>query len=334
MTPPRPAAIATLFVAALLVLGCTARPGEPVTRHGDEIVVAGQLFRIGTPVKLWMDEHGYDAYRVESRFNPRGEHKWEHIRDTVDTPNRYGLRYERTMPDEDFERLRGGGWTLEELRTKVDLFVIHYDVCGTSLTCFDVLHDHRCLSVHFMLDIDGTIYQTMDVKERAWHAGSANDRSIGIEIANIGAYPEGNRDVLDQWYALDDSGRPRITLPSARRANNGGVLTPNFVGHPIRDTPVLGTIHGTEYAMYDLTREQYDALAKLTAALSRIFPDIPLVYPTDEAGHVRMDALTEDELKEFRGLIGHYHLTPRKQDPGPAFQWDRVTREAAELLGR
>jgi len=36
--------------------------------------------------------------------------------------------------------------------------------------CFKVLHDHRDLSVHFMLDLDGTIYQTLDLKERAWHA--------------------------------------------------------------------------------------------------------------------------------------------------------------------
>jgi len=323
-----------VLLAALCALasGCTTRPGEPVKRHGDEIVVAGQLFRIGTPVKLWMDEHGYDAYRVESRFNPRGQHRWEHIHETTDTPNRYGLRNESTMSDEDFERLRGGGWSLEELQTKVDLFVIHYDVCGTSQRCFDILHDHRCLSVHFMLDIDGTIYQTMDLKERAWHAGSANDRSVGIEIANIGAYPEGQRDVLDRWYQNDTSGRPRITLPVSRGL--GGVLTPDFVGHPVRPLPILGEIHGTQYAMYDLTQEQYDALAHLTAALSRIFPDIPLVYPMDEQGNVRTDALTEDELQNFHGLIGHYHLTPRKQDPGPAFQWDRVTDDAQELLGR
>ena len=52
-----------------------------------------------------------------------------------------------------------------------------------------MLHDLRGLSVHFMLDLDGTIYQTLDLKEGAWHATVANGRSIGIEIANIGAYP-------------------------------------------------------------------------------------------------------------------------------------------------
>jgi N-acetyl-anhydromuramyl-L-alanine amidase AmpD len=37
-----------------------------------------------------------------------------------------------------------------------------------------------------MLDLDGTIYQTLDLKERASHATIANSRSIGIEIANMG----------------------------------------------------------------------------------------------------------------------------------------------------
>jgi len=38
--------------------------------------------------------------------------------------------------------------------------VIHFDDAGTSRTCFLVLQDDRDLSVHFMLDLDGTIYQT------------------------------------------------------------------------------------------------------------------------------------------------------------------------------
>lgn len=76
------------------------------------------------------------------------------------------------------------------LAETVDQFVIHYDACGLSQTCFDLLQDQRDLSVHFMLDLDGTIYQTLDVKERAWHATIANTRAIGIEIANVGAYPE------------------------------------------------------------------------------------------------------------------------------------------------
>ena len=40
--------------------------GELARRSGDEIMVCGQLFHTTTPVVLWMDSGGYDAYRVEN----------------------------------------------------------------------------------------------------------------------------------------------------------------------------------------------------------------------------------------------------------------------------
>ena len=70
--------------------------------------------------------------------------------------------------------------------TVVDQFVIHFDAVGTSRWCFQVLHDERRLNLHFMLDLDGTIYQTLDIKESARHATIANGRWIRIEVTNIG----------------------------------------------------------------------------------------------------------------------------------------------------
>src|ERR1043165_2164691 len=99
-------------------------------------------------------------------------------------------------------------------------FVIHYDAAGTSRQCFKVLHDLRDLSVHFMLDLDGTIYQTLDAKERAWHATSSNSRSVGIEIASPGAYPVNSTRALDGWYSRED-GRVRINIP--RQLGDGGI---------------------------------------------------------------------------------------------------------------
>src|SRR5262245_6548463 len=43
--------------------------GTLLDRTGDEIVVCGQFFHIGTPVVLWLDPGGYDAYRVENHFD-------------------------------------------------------------------------------------------------------------------------------------------------------------------------------------------------------------------------------------------------------------------------
>src|SRR5262245_52251775 len=51
-------------------------PGTLAPRAGDEIVVAGQFVHTGTPVVLWLDPGGYDAYRVERRFSDPGQSSW------------------------------------------------------------------------------------------------------------------------------------------------------------------------------------------------------------------------------------------------------------------
>lgn len=332
-----------MIVCGLVVLGAcaaagcsqapkarAARVGDRLERRGDEIVVAGQLFHTGAPVVLWTDPGGYDAYRVERRFARAEDSGWGSIKDAMDTPNRYGQR--RTGDPALDERVRGGGWTLDELRGVVDQFVLHYDVCGTSRTCFRVLHDMRGLSVHFMLDLDGTIYQTLDVKERAWHATIANDRSVGIEIANIGAYPSADARPLREWYASDGSGRPVVTVPE--RYGDGGIRTPGFRGAPARPGPVSGTINGTDLVMYDLTPEQYESLIRLTAALHIALPNIPLDYPRARSGAVLDRSLDADEFRSFRGVLGHWHVQRNKIDPGPAMDWDRVVDGARGLVNQ
>lgn len=323
--------LVAVVVAGAMAGGCGTRPGRPVARHGDEIVIAGRYFRTGAPVVLWTDPGGYDAYRVERRFAPIGQSGWDASKDKINTPNRFGLRQVGLTPDET-ERVRGGGWTLDMVRDAVTQFVIHYDVCGTSRTCFRVLHDERGLSVHFMLDLDGTIYQTLDVKERAWHAGTANDHSVGIEIANIGAYAPGKPSPLDSWYATDESGRTVMRLPA--RLGDGGVRTRGFVACPARDERIRGPIHGVEYEMYDLTPQQYESLTRLTATLCTVLPNIPCDYPRDGNGELRRNALSADELASYRGLLGHYHVTTGKIDPGPAFDWDRVIGRTRSLMMR
>ena len=210
----------------------------------------------------------------------------------------------------------------------VDLFVLHYDACGTSRRCFQVLQDMRGLSVHFMLDLDGTIYQTLDLKERAWHAGTANDRSVGVEIANIGAYTD--MKTLNEWYALDDAGRPYVTLPAW--LGESGVRTPDFVAHPSRDEVVTGEINGRMLQQYDLTDAQYESLIKLTATLCQVLPRIRPDYPRDAAGHLRTTTLTPEEMTNFSGVLGHWHITTNKIDPGPAFNWDRLLTAVHDIV--
>ncbi|HZW10035.1 MAG TPA: N-acetylmuramoyl-L-alanine amidase [Phycisphaerales bacterium] len=325
-SPPGAIALsALLLLAALAVPRCAApprveapSPGAELVRRGDEIVICGRLFHTGAPVVLWTDPDGYDAYRTDRRFAPPEEAPWAPGRGPA-TPNRYDAR---SVP--------GGADDLDALRRHVDQFVIHYDAAGTSRQCFKILHDLRGLSIHFMIDIDGTIYQTLDVKDRAWHATIANGRSVGVELAHIGAYAPESAETLRQWYAEDGAGT-RITIPVWQ--GDGGIRTPGFVGRPASSEPVSGVIQGQTLVQYDFTPEQYDSLAKLTAALCAVLPQIRCDYPRDEHGRPLARAMTPDEFAAYRGLLGHSHIQQNKVDPGPAFDWDRL-RQSAQLRMR
>lgn len=296
------------------------RPGTPLPRQGDEIMACGQLFRTGAPVVLWLDPDGYDAYRTVPRFAREPETGFNENA-------RYNLRAER-LTAEERERVRGGGWDLPLLQRTIDQFVIHYDVTGSARTTFKVLHDDRNLSVHFMLDIDGTIYQTMDLKERAWHATKANSRSIGIEIAHIGARAPAEFQTLSEWYTTDDKGL-RLRFPE--RMGDGGVRTSGYIGRPASPEIHQGRINGSDLMQYDFTPEQYESLARLTAALTEIFPEIELTYPSDDAGNVIQKALPDDAYTTFQGILGHWHVQTGKVDPGPAFDWKALIERVRDI---
>lgn len=294
-------------------------------RVGDEIVVCGQRFHTGAPVVLWDEAPGYNAYLL--------------VRDPKAKPADAGAAQVRAYTP-GRERRVGEGMTevlvppqegslprdLGGLQRVVDQFVLHYDVCGTSRTCQRVLRE-RGLSVHFLLDIDGTLYQTMDLADTAWHATKSNARSIGVEIAHIGAYEDARAPQLAEWYERDASGT-YITVPE--RMKGGGVRTEGFVGRPARDGLVRGTIQKSDFYQYDFTPQQYASLAKLTATLTRVLPRIEARAPLDARGQVVTHVLDDAAWERFSGVLGHYHVQENKQDPGPAFDWDfflRLVRE-------
>ena len=90
-------------------------------------------------------------------------------------------------------------------KRKIRYFVNHWDVCLSSQSCQRVL-DRRGASVHFLIDNDGTIYQTMDLQHAAWHAGSSrtNRPSVGVEISNA-YYPK-----YQDWYVKHGFGKRPI----------------------------------------------------------------------------------------------------------------------------
>lgn len=161
-------------------------------------------------------------------------------------------------------------------------FVNHWDVCLNSKTCQRVL-DKRGISVHFLIDNDGTIYQTMDLQHIAWHAGSSkiNAKSIGVEISN--AYDL----KWQQWYRKHGFGeRP---------------IVENAYVHGKRLRPHLG--------FYPV---QLQALQALWKAI-HLACDIPLETPTGAAKNAYTAQVSSGK---FRGFVSHYHITKRKIDCG------------------
>ncbi|HKE13953.1 MAG TPA: N-acetylmuramoyl-L-alanine amidase [Kofleriaceae bacterium] len=161
-------------------------------------------------------------------------------------------------------------------------FVIHHDGCPTAASCFNVLHNERGLSCHFLLDNDGTIYQTVDLAFMAFHAAGFNSNSVGVELCNRGdakRYPDFYR----------------------QRGQKRDVTTCR--------------IHGYTYLAFDYTREQYDALKALARGLVRALPNLPAEYPQDSPGYQAWGVLSG--VQRYAGLLGHYHTTTRKWDPGP-----------------
>lgn len=303
----------------LLALTAVASAQEPGTSlPNQQLIVCGERVDVGVPVVTWKDPGGWDAH-LETCFFDRTRVLPRTPAEGCDEPMRYGPR--RNLAADVAAEVSAGGWTRALLQRQVEQVVVHYDGCGTSRGCFETLHDLRGLSCHLLLDLDGTVYQTLDLAERARHAGAANDRSIGIEIAHEGAF-ESNPGLAERYRRVREGDVERVVFDLGERAEH--LRTKGFVVRPARAEPVTGRIQQRTYTQYDFTDEQYRTLTRLLRALSELFPRVPLEAPRDAAGGIALEALSREELAAFRGVLGHFHVTTAKQDPGPAFDWARA----------
>lgn len=74
-----------------------------------------------------------------------------------------------------FKKIRGN--------RSIRKIVIHWDVCKSTEDSIKVFK-RRGLSTHFSIDQDGTIYQLVDINDRAFHAKGHNTYTIGIDLNN------------------------------------------------------------------------------------------------------------------------------------------------------
>jgi len=166
------------------------------------------------------------------------------------------------------------------------MFVNHWDVCLSAESCATVLN-RRGISVHFLIDNDGTIFQMLDTQHKAWHAGisggvGGNPKGIGVEISN--AYYLKYQD----WYK-----------------KNG------FGERPVQEH---GYVHGKTLKPFtDFYPVQLEALKALWKAC-HIGMNIPLEYPANTHGHVETSVHKDCVKGKFHGICNHYNFIKTKID--------------------
>jgi hypothetical protein len=166
------------------------------------------------------------------------------------------------------------------------MFVNHWDVCLSAESCATVLN-RRGISVHFLIDNDGTIYQMLDTQHKAWHAGisryeGGNSKGIGVEISN--AYSLKYQD----WY-----------------------VKRGFGERPVQENAY---VHGKKLKPFlDFYSIQLEALKALWKAV-HIGIGIPLEYPKNSEGYIETSVHKECERGKFYGICNHYNFTKGKID--------------------
>ena len=163
----------------------------------------------------------------------------------------------------------------------VKLFVNHWDVCLSSAQCQKVL-DKQDISVHFLIDNDGTIYQTLDLQHAAFHAGKVNRKSVGVEISNA-YYPKYQSTYVRKGFGE----RP--------------VIEGKRVHHNQLD-PFLGFYPA-----------QIDALKALWSAVHNAC-DVPLETPLNQFDKTSTVYEQKWAYGSERGFVSHYHVDKRKID--------------------
>tara|TARA_R110002012_G_scaffold189587_2_gene356928 strand:- start:126 stop:1022 length:897 start_codon:yes stop_codon:yes gene_type:complete len=170
-------------------------------------------------------------------------------------------------------------------KRNIRLFVNHWDVCLDSTRCNDVLNK-RGISVHFLIDNDGTIFQTLDMQHGAWHgsSGRVNRASVGVEISNA-YYPK-----YQNWYEKRGFGE----RPTMKGVVVHGQKLPEFLG------------------FYDVQIQAAQALWKAIESTTAVEYKAPL----DDNGNTSTKYEQDVVYGKFAGIVSHYHCSKKKIDCG------------------
>jgi|GEM_PF-165966 len=188
--------------------------------------------------------------------------------------------------------------TLSDLREVVRKVVLHTH--PASPDCASNVADLRKheLVDHLCIEWDGTLYQLVDVVSNG-SGGATSDQSVQVTL--VGLMPNLYDKVPtppwpDSHPRLAEMKRLGRKLMPWKKINGGRVKT-----HGLADT-------------------QYRTLSAVVAALTFALPKIERRVPRTASGEVVLRFLHNAE--SFAGVVGHFHLSETRWDPGPAFDWD------------
>ena len=269
-------------------------------RPSGNLIIGGQIFHTDAPIINWREPPYWDATREDCQATETDPYVLTPGNANYCKPEPSEGAGRRSVP---YGKLPMGPYTrryalrprlahfknappYEAVKASIKQFVIHHDGCNTADMCFSVLQNERGLSVHFLLDNDGTIYQTIDLGLMAYHASEWNVDSIGVEMCN-----KGDALAFPNWYASGKYG-PKRRIKDCKINNH--------------------TIHA-----YDYTDEQYNSFNLLCRALQKYLPNLPAEFPQASPGKQHWGTIPKDHSMRFAGYIGHYHLWDQKWDPGP-----------------
>lgn len=178
----------------------------------------------------------------------------------------------------------GDGYNKERVHD-IDLCVWHWTGGEAEPDRMAETLRRRKLGVEFAISRHGAIFQFCDP---LWvdtaDAGSVNHRSVGVEIINYG---------FRRWWK--------------------GYTAPRIA----RDRQLYqATTHGRTVKTAHFYEAQTSAALALADALHAGL-GVPRRVPPLEVDSVYEPALLRDESR-FQGHVGHYHVSKKKRDPGPA----------------
>ena len=122
--------------------------------------------------------------------------------------------------------------------------IIHHTSDDTADQALSTLTDpRRRVSAHYLIARDGTIYQLVDERTRAWHAGESqwgamtdlNSASLGIELDNNGQEPFPDAQIAALLALLQDV-KQRYNIPPANVLGHADVA-PRRKADPSRYFP-------------------------------------------------------------------------------------------------